>query len=65
MRIQGFNQVGAALVALGRRHAGAGVDAGVIDALQPDGELGIEFFEVAGSLARQAQTGFKVLLYSE
>ena len=27
MRIEGFNQVGAALVALGGGHAGAGVDA--------------------------------------
>src|SRR6266699_2463554 len=35
MGIQCFDQVGAALVALRRRHAGAGVNAGVIDTLEP------------------------------
>src|ERR1035437_4497604 len=65
VRVQGFDQVGAALIALGGRHAGAGVDTGVIDALQPEGELGIEFFGVASALAGQAQTGFKILLDGE
>jgi hypothetical protein len=65
VRVQRFDQVGAALVALGGRHAGTGVDAGVIDALQPEGELGVEFFGVASALAGQAQTGFKILLDSE
>jgi hypothetical protein len=34
----------------------------MIDTLQPEGELGVEFFEAAGALAGQAQTGFKILL---
>src|SRR6266705_2075522 len=62
MRIQCFDQVGAALVAFGGGHAGAGVDAGVIDTLQPERELDVEFIEVAGSLAGQAQIGLKILL---
>src|SRR2546425_1356249 len=62
MRVQRFDQMGAPLVAFGGRHAGAGVEAGVIDTLQPKGELGIEFFGVAGPLAGQAQTRFKILL---
>jgi hypothetical protein len=41
------------------------VDAGVIDALQPEGELGIEFIETAGTLTGQAQAGFEVLLDGE
>src|SRR5260370_1291712 len=65
VRVQGLDQVGAALVALGGRHAGAGVHASVIDTLQPEGELGVEFFEAAGALAGQAQTGFKILLDRE
>src|SRR6266705_163718 len=65
MRVQRFDQVGAALVAVGGGHAGAGVGAGVINTLQPQGELGVEFFQAAGSLARQAQTGFKILLDGE
>src|SRR6266516_4611014 len=65
MRVQGFDQMGAALVALGGRHAGAGVEAGVIDTLQPEGKLGIEFFKIVSSLAGQAQTGFKILLDGE
>src|SRR5258708_15052609 len=65
VRVQGLDQVGAALVALGGRHAGAGVHASVIDALQPEGELGVEFSEAAGALAGQAQTGFKILLDRE
>jgi hypothetical protein len=65
MRVQRFDQVGTALVALGGRHAGAGVDAGVIDALQPEGELGVEFFGVASALTGQAQAGLKALLDGE
>src|SRR6266581_615390 len=65
MRIQCFDQVGAALVAFGGGHAGAGVDAGVIDTLQPERELDVEFIEVAGSLAGQAQIGLKILLDGE
>lgn len=65
MRVQGFDQVGAARVALGRRQAGAGMDADRIDTLQPEGELRVEFFEVAGALAGPAQTGFKILLNRE
>src|ERR1035438_9189813 len=65
MRVQGFDRVSATLVALGGGHAGAGVDAGVIDTLQPEGELGVEFNQTAGSLARQAQAGFKILLDGE
>src|SRR5258706_1664061 len=56
MRVQCFDQVGAALVALRRRHAGAGVNAGVIDTLEPDRELGIEFFGIPGPFAGQGQT---------
>jgi hypothetical protein len=41
------------------------MNAGVVNALQPGGELGIEFFEGGGALARQAQAGFKVLLNGE
>src|SRR5271157_348134 len=65
VRVQGFDQVGAALITVGGRHAGAGMNPAVIHALQPEGELGIEFGEAAGALARQTQAGFEVLLNSE
>src|SRR3990172_7717586 len=65
VRIQGFDQVSAALVALGGSHAGAGMDPCVINALQPERELGIEFFERGHALPRQAQAGFKVALNGE
>lgn len=50
---------------LGGRHAGAGMDAGVVNALQPDRELCVEFFEGGGALPRQAQPRFKILLYGQ
>src|SRR2546423_157796 len=65
MRVQRFDQMGAALVALGGGHAGAGMDTGVVDTLQPEGELGVEFFHAVSTLAGQAQAGFKILLDGE
>jgi len=37
----------------------------MIDALQPEGELGVEFFQAARHSDRQTQAGFKVLLDGE
>src|SRR6516164_1365250 len=60
--IQGSDQMSAALVTLVWSHACAGMHAGVIDALQPEGELGVELRQAGGTLARQTQSGFEVLL---
>ena len=65
MRVQRFDTIGRRAGIARRGPAGAGVDAGVIDALQTKGKLGIEFFQTAGSLAGQAQAGLKILLYNE
>jgi len=45
MRIQRFDQVGAPLVTLGGRQAGAGMNAGMINTLQPGSGLLIPCLE--------------------